>query len=227
MQSLNATIQTGACKIGDHTYAIAYATIPKSSNPKNDDAFSLRDGDDRISILVADGATGAGFGDIASSALKSYFDSAFDPKLTARQIKSFLIDADSVVRAACSGAADGADTTGIVLTIGDGKIEGASAGDSQAFIYGASTHELTANQRRRPRIGNGGYAQDFTSLIAPGDVLVIATDGLWNRISSEEVGRICLDTAGADQTVAKLLNRSRTSDGKLDDDVTIVCIVCS
>ncbi|MDW9478873.1 SpoIIE family protein phosphatase [Sinorhizobium meliloti] len=112
----------------------------------------------------------------------------------------------------------------MVLSLLDGRIEGASAGDSQAVVFGSSTYELTAKQRRKPRIGNGAYAEDFTGRIATGDVLVVATDGLWNRVKLDHVSKAVLSASGMDQAVAKLISMAKTSSGKFDDDVSVVCV---
>ena len=197
---------------------------PSRGPEKNDDVISIKEQDGEVSLLVADGASGFGFGDVASQALANYFQTSFDPQASSRKAKRFLIEADEAVREACAGDAEGADTTGIVLSLLDGRIEGASAGDSQAIVFGTSTYELTGKQRRKPRIGNGAYAEDFTGRIAQGDVLVVATDGLWNRVKLDHVSKAVLTATGMDQAVAKLVAMAKTSSGNFDDDVSVVCI---
>ncbi|MBY3433281.1 SpoIIE family protein phosphatase [Rhizobium laguerreae] len=222
--SQSAEITSNVLNSSGRSFSIAYASIAKTASSKNDDVISLKARDGEVSILVADGATGFGFGDLAAQALADYFQSSYEPQATSRKAKRFLIDADEAVRRACAGEAEGAETTGIVLSLLNGRIEGASAGDSQAIVFGPSTYELTGKQRRKPRIGNGAYAEDFTGRIAAGDVLVVATDGLWNRVKLDHVSKAVLTASGLDQAVAKLLSMAKTSSGKFDDDVSVVCV---
>lgn len=210
----------------DRRYELALASERKSSSKKNDDVISAEMKDGKLVILVADGATGFGFGHVASQSLSNHVAEKLDPTLSARQMKAFLLEADSAVKTSCAGDAEGADTTAVLLTISNSRIEGASVGDSQAILFGASHCDLTYSQRKRPRLGNGGYPQDFTSRIAVGDYLVVATDGLWNRLDLDEVGRICIASNGPDRAVAKLLAYSRTVDGGYDDDISIACVHC-
>ncbi|MCV9963643.1 SpoIIE family protein phosphatase [Pararhizobium sp. BT-229] len=220
----SAEITSGVFQSGEHTYQVAHASVTKSGSRKNDDVISIKEQDGEVSLLVADGASGFGFGDVASQALANYFHTSFESQASSRKAKRFLIEADEAVRRACAGDAEGADTTGIVLSLLDGRIEGASAGDSQAIVFGTSTYELTGKQRRKPRIGNGAYAEDFTGRIAQGDVLVVATDGLWNRVKLDHVSKAVLAASGMDQAVAKLVAMAKTSSGNFDDDVSVVCV---
>jgi serine/threonine protein phosphatase PrpC len=222
--SKSTEITSGVFQSGDHSYHIAHISVAKSASLKNDDVISIKQHVGDVSILVADGASGFGFGDVASQALANYFQTSFDPQASSRVAKRFLVEADQVVRTACVGDAEGSDTTGIVISLLEGRIEGASAGDSQAIIFGTSIHELTGKQRRRPRIGNGAYAEDFTGRMAKGDVLVIATDGLWNRVKLEHISKAVLTASGMDQAVAKLVAMAKTSSGNFDDDVSVVCV---
>jgi serine/threonine protein phosphatase PrpC len=224
MSNTAAEITSGVFNSGGQSYAVAYASATKSASSKNDDIISLKEQDGEVSVLLADGATGFGFGHLAAQALADYFQSSYESQATSRKAKRFLIEADEAVRQACADEAEGADTTGIVLSLLDGRIEGASAGDSQAIVFGSSTYELTGKQRRKPRIGNGAYAEDFTGRIAAGDVMVVATDGLWNQVKLDHVSKAVLTASGLDQAVAKLLAMAKTSAGKFDDDVSVVCV---
>jgi serine/threonine protein phosphatase PrpC len=222
--SNTAEITSGVFNSNGQAYAVAYASATKSAAPKNDDRIAIKELDGEVSILLADGATGFGYGHLAAQALSDYFQSSFEAQATSRKAKRFLIDADFAVRQACAAEAEGADTTGIVLSLLDGRIEGASAGDSQAIVFGSSTYELTDKQRRKPRIGNGAYAEDFTGRIAAGDVMVVASDGLWNQVKLDHVAKAVLTANGLDQAVAKLLAMAKTSTGKFDDDVSVICV---
>lgn len=227
MHDVTSNVRTASLKTSSHQLDVASISIAHGTGQKNDDTVYHTLTRDRLTLLVADGATGFGYGDVASKALRDFVTADFDPSMTSRQMKSFLLDADTAVRHACQADAEGADTTGILMTVHEDKIEGASAGDSQAFIFGNSTCELTSSQRRRPRIGNGGYPQDFTGRITPGDVLVVATDGLWNRLDQKDVGRICLSASDARQAVEQLTSAARTTSGTFDDDISIICVKCS
>nr|WP_250807847.1 SpoIIE family protein phosphatase [Neorhizobium tomejilense] len=219
-----AQITSGVFKSGEVSYEFAHASVRKSNASKNDDTVVVLPKADELAVLVADGATGFGMGNVASGALGKYFASNFETPNTARKSKRFLIDADNAVRLACVDGAEESDTTGIVLSVSSSGIEGASAGDSQAIIFGVTTCELTAKQRRRPRIGNGAYPEEFTARLAPGDVLVLATDGLWNMVKQESVGKTALSAEGVDQAVAKLIASARNSAGNYSDDVSVVCV---
>lgn len=110
MQS--AEITSGVFKSGGNSFSIAYASAAKSSSSMNDDVISLKERGDGLSLLVADGASGFGFGHIASQALSAYFQTSFEVLASSRKAKRFLIEADEAVRQACSGEAEGADQPG-------------------------------------------------------------------------------------------------------------------
>jgi serine/threonine protein phosphatase PrpC len=217
-------ITSGVFKSGANTYRYAHASVRKTGAPKNDDVVLAIERDDELAIALGDGATGFGFGDVAARAFGAFFLSDFESPNTARKSKRFLIDADTAVRAACEGTADGADTTAIVLSVSAAGIQGASVGDSQAVIFGTSVCDLTVRQRRRQRLGNGSYPEEFTARLTSGDVLVMASDGLWNMVRLENVGKTALAADGMDQAVHKLLVAARNSVGDYGDDVSVFCL---
>jgi serine/threonine protein phosphatase PrpC len=221
MASKTSTIDNGTITLDGGNYEFALFSVAKTLAAKNDDTLATKSSATAVSFLLADGATGFGTGHLASRALGVYFEESFAPGSSGKTAKSFLAGADDVVRR----VADGGDTTGIVLSVSRREISGASAGDSEAWIFGsAGPCELTNTQRRRPRIGNGAYPQDFKGVIAEGDVLVVASDGLWNSVSQARVSEIVLEARGLDQACAALIAESRGQAGDHDDDVSVILL---
>lgn len=142
-------------------------------------------GDDRIAVrlladgstllALADGATGMGYGYLAAEA---FID------VCLAQIQGFPVENDtlSTVFAISEGLisrlARECDTTGILCVVRGADYVLASVGDSGAWsLHQGQLVELTAGQRRKPRIGSGSLQPSIRRGTLPGP-LVLASDGL-------------------------------------------------
>lgn len=110
-------------------------------------------------------------------------------------LASPLLDPDSLVGAILTAdhdiAAAGLDAqvSGVVFTVQDGCVSGASAGDCEAWFVpddGSKPIELSADQYRRPRIGDTPVPVPFRKVGLPRGLIVSGSDGLWvNAVRSE------------------------------------------
>lgn len=160
---------------GGWRYHISSSIIsPKPS--EGDDRILIRHWqDESILVLLADGATGVGFGALAAECfIKVMSDHVTNFSRASVDIVHGLHAADRQI----AGFAHPCDTTGVVLLVNGDNYMCASVGDSSAFMEASSgVVELTLGQRRKPRIGSG--IQD--PVVATGTIsgtLLVATDGL-------------------------------------------------
>jgi serine/threonine protein phosphatase PrpC len=168
---------------------------------------------------VADGAGGTGSGGAASSRLiefatkhgaasTDWFDTllAFDDELSAR--------------------GSGGQTTGVIAFVhGDGRIEGASVGDSVAWLISSAGEltDLTAHQRRKPLLGSGEALPVVFDANPCGGRLLLATDGLVNYARVDRIRALAMQGSAA-QAAAALVDCVRLPTGVLQDDVAVVVV---
>ena len=116
------------------------------------------------------------------------------------------------------------ESTGVLVVVRDGKVFGASVGDSGAWALTTDAiFDLTGRQRRKPRLGSGsaepiGFGPSFCN-----DRLVVASDGLLKYAPRDRIRRVAfiddIDTA-ADELIAA----RRLPAGGLQDDVAFVIV---
>lgn len=193
---------------------------------------SAHPGDDRVGcrkmgsfalFYLADGATGVGLGGLAADAfVDAMEDVEYRDVCRPRDCASCLQEVDEDVRIKTRG--DG-DTTGILVVSDGRKLWGASAGDSMAWLFGQTTTEITGHQRKKPRIGSGATPVAFGGFVAPGDTVVLGSDGLWSFLPLEVIERVVRSPGSARDSVAALetLVRQR-SNGALEDDFSAIVI---
>lgn len=210
----NSTISTGRI-------AAAAGSAKKTNARKNDDVHAIKINGKGIAILVGDGATGIGFGDRASSILKELFEKNFEAVTSPQEALDMLVGADHAISMSLMGDAD---TTGIIMSVTENRVFGASAGDSAAFIFGKRIVDITKNQRRKPRIGNGAHPIPFAEQLLPGEILVVASDGLWNAVSMDLVRDTIQNSPNVETLVQTLLSISKDANSTYQDDVTVVCV---
>jgi serine/threonine protein phosphatase PrpC len=152
-------------------------------------------------IRVADGAGGVSHGGFAAQSVVD----AVPPE--GRDWEAWLVDLEPALA--------GGQTTAVVMTIDGGSITGASVGDSIAWLVPGGT--LTANQQRKPLLGDGAVPIGFRGSLR--GTLLVATDGLWRYAPREAIER-CAQLpdleAAADALVALVQ--------PLQDDVAVVLV---
>lgn len=110
----------------------------------------------------------------------------------------------------------------------DGGIVGASAGDCEAWLFadGLAT-ELTADQRKKPLLGEGRAIPVGFQATAAACTLLVATDGLWKYASRIHIADVAAFRP-RDEAAAALVDFSRLKSGVLQDDIALavreVCV---
>lgn len=114
----------------------------------------------------------------------------------------------------------------VVVEVGhDGRIVGASAGDCEAWLLSkdGSSADLTERQFRKPLMGEGRVmAMGFEADAKPGDLLIVATDGLWRHSSRMRIRELVARRTPIVEVADELVELARRTTGKLQDDVAIV-----
>jgi serine/threonine protein phosphatase PrpC len=116
----------------------------------------------------------------------------------------------------------GGETTAVVLRIEGELVEGASVGDSGAWVVDAEgIVELTDAQQRKPLVGAGGRPVGFVGELGAASTLVVASDGLLRYANAADIARVAQD-ASLERAAAALIELVRLPSGGLQDDVAIV-----
>ena len=176
-------------------------------------------------VVVADGAGGLAGGARAAERLVELLREAadtpgFDPHRSEAWVE-VLASADLELEADPAAG----ETTAVVVALAEGLVVGASCGDSGAWVVqpGAWVDDLTARQRRRPRLGTG--AAFPVPFARPGlaGTLVVGTDGLFNYPRSEKIAAAVVgdDLDGAARALIQIV---RLPGGGLQDDVGVVLV---
>lgn len=110
-------------------------------------------------------------------------------------------------------------TTAMMAVIHEGRIRGASVGDTKAWLV-ESGRELTARQEAKPLLGSGAAFPIAFDVPLDGTLLV-ATDGLWKYARWTEVAHIA-SAPDLDEAAARLVALVRLPAGDVQDDVCVV-----
>ncbi len=207
--------------MSNFNYAIA---IEAYANRLEDRAQVLPVNKDVTVIAVADGVGGRAGGAAAAEAVmqlalvaaaKSQSGSA-PPSASA-----WCALLESFDRTAASDDMVG-ETTAVVATLSAGQIQGASVGDSAAWLVGKNQiRDVTAGQSRKPFLGAGQAI--VTPFAAPlgADTLLIATDGLFKYADRQTIASLARNT-DLDAAAKSLIDAVRLRSGGLQDDVAVV-----
>ena len=178
-------------------------------------------------VVVADGAGGiAGGGAAADLVLRVVAEAIAQPgfnPFSPAAWTELLIAADGlVVRDREAG-----ETTCVVVAVrDDGRIVGASVGDSGAVVVAVDGRidELTEGQHRKHRLGGGRAAPVLFGRPDLDGVLVIATDGLFNYARPEVIAQVVATHEDLDATGQALVEVVRLPSGSFMDDVALVLV---
>jgi len=184
----------------------------------NEDRLEVFCCGNRWTIAVADGAGGtSGGASAASHAVSAAAAFGCTPRDSSAWC-SFLTDLDKQLDVTPSAG----ETTLVVLQVAGGFVQGASVGDSAAWIVTASdVVDLTRRQRRKPLLGSGAAAPAPVDRCALAGRLVVATDGLFNYVASDKV--IALSSLSpVEAAVDALIQEARLPNGTLQDDIALV-----
>ena len=208
---------------------------PGRSGPNEDAALVVALGPDTGVLAVADGAGGQAGGAFASRTAVEHLQRALVSEgttTTRERILSGIEAANDALLAQGSGAA----TTLVVLELGEGRVRPYVVGDSQVLLLGragtlrylSAPHspvgyavrsgliDESAAMQHLDRhlvsnvIGLEGMAVEVAAPLplASGDTLLVASDGLFDNLSTEEIA-LQLGAGGPEEATAALAAASR------------------
>lgn len=195
-------------------------------------------------FAVADGVGGMGSGQHASrAAIETLLDSYYDPELDdedpRERIVAAIQDAHESVLArirAFDGRSIGTTLVGVVV-LASGRTFTFNVGDSRVYrLRGDGIDQLTADHSAvDPAAGQGGNAkltayvgqprpivphvkeQDF----APGDTLVICSDGLWGLVEPDKIAAV-VRAMPPENAVKRLVEQVYANGAR--DNVTVMIV---
>jgi serine/threonine protein phosphatase PrpC len=174
---------------------------------------------DELFIVIADGAGGTPGGGSASDALVAAVSDEIQragDSFDSRRWANVFCETDAKLAGRLSG-----ETTGVLVVLGARGLVGVSAGDSEAWVVGAtSIDDLTLHQQRT-RVGSGRVAAVAFHRQALDGILVVGTDGLFKYSAPEVIAAIVRVNAPA-EAARRLSELVRLSSGRLWDDVAVV-----
>jgi serine/threonine protein phosphatase PrpC len=192
-------------------------TIEEAARGRGEDRLAVVRMADRTVFAVADGAGGVVAGATAAEAV---CDAVVEQcrRGVPRSWSEWLTQLDRRMPRAGLAAAV------VVEVRHDGGIVGASAGDCCAWmIAGYLVTDLTANQQRRPLLGEGKAVPVDFDVEAPACMLVVATDGLWKFASRARIVRAST-LRPLESAATALVEGARLGGGSLQDDVAIAIV---
>lgn len=193
---------------------VAWIVATPKEKDRCDDRVALTRFPDRALLLLADGATGVGYGGLAADV----FVKTLKVCGSAHGLESGFLRADREIR----NAEIEGDTTGIALYWIADRLTCCSVGDSEAWAFPSSEapFEITCSQVRKPRIGNG--ARPVTTNMDPTfqGVVICGSDGFWRWSDPGTIGHQ-ISAMPPEQIPSILLANLVERLGTLDDDVSI------
>lgn len=168
----------------------------------------------RTVIVVADGAGGVGYGEMAAQSVVEEVQREHARIHSADQWAELLRQIDCRISLG--------ESTAVVVDVRPYGIAGASVGDSQAWIVrGENIVKLTQHQKRKPLLGSGS-AIPVPFMHAPLDgLLLVATDGFYNYADLYQFRRMLVE-ADFWSIPRRCVEMVRLSSGELSDDVGII-----
>ena len=169
---------------------------------------------DGVLIALADGAGGTGGG---AEAAQAVVDRVAESAASGSNWSLVLEEIDQD-RARLYGW----ESTAIVIFVTPAGVEGASVGDSGAWVIrGTEIEDLTARQVRKPLVGAGCTPSAIRGGTLGGGTLLVASDGLLKYAKPSDISRIA---GGTDlpEVARALIELVRLRSGQLQDDVSIV-----
>ena len=179
--------------------------------------------DDVLAVALADGAGGMAAGDRAADAAVEVLSAEGVAVWLATDGLAASARLDALDRR-LARSAHGGQCTAVLVGIGEGRVVGASVGDSGVWCGDRTTrHDLTRAQQHKPLLGDGGAtAVAFSAAFAGGRVLV-ASDGLFHYAPGDQIWEVAM-TGTVSEAVARLVALVRLPGGSLCDDLSIALI---
>jgi len=115
-------------------------------------------------------------------------------------------------------------TTALVAAVGNGTVEGASVGDSEAWLISdGDYHVLTEHQNRKPLIGSRSCRPVAFGPVSMNGTLVLGSDGLFKYCKLERLLSIARSVS-IDAMPQQFLESVRLPSGRIQDDFSV--LVC-
>lgn len=201
-------------------FSIATLTFPAHGG---DDRLAVRQFDDRVVLVVADGAGGRrGGADAAQFACERIMSQAADSFGSARDWADRL----KIIDRQLTDSDHGGQTALLVAEVWNGRVCGASVGDSEAWAVDRRRDpiDLTDGQPRRPLVGTGAARpKPFGPVELDGRRLLLASDGLFRFATKKSLLHKAQWTV-VSRAPSLLTDLVRLRNGELQDDVAV--IVC-
>ena len=191
---------------------------------KREDARPGR-GEDRVEVIplkgrtvvvVADGAGGvAGGAAAAESICKAVVDQCH---------RDIVVDWTRCLANVDHQMSVGLAAAVVVEVRDDGSVVGASVGDCEAWTFeGGIAHNLTADQLRKPLLGEGKALPVGFETHVKECSLLVATDGLWKYLDRALIAKAAA-LRPLEEASKVLIEGVRMKSGALQDDVAIALI---
>ena len=116
----------------------------------------------------------------------------------------------------------GGETTAVVACVTEGRILGASVGDSELWLIHSDSHTvITEHQRRKPLLGSGEAMPVFFDLPWTGGTLLAGSDGLFKYADARRIQALA-SSPDLSASARELAALPRLASGGLPDDVGLV-----
>ena len=201
----------------------------------NEDSFLI---DKALGLLiVADGMGGYDFGEVASALAVRAIRDAAASAARSRNLEGFIQSANVLIREKARdypGHA-GMGTTVVAVLADERSLTVGHVGDSRCYLFRrgilsrlTQDHSLAQkSQGLRHILTRAVGADEMVQVdvsrrpVRPGDVLLLATDGLTTMVGDEEIGRILRENPSVSGAAAALVERARRAGGS--DNITVIC----
>jgi serine/threonine protein phosphatase PrpC len=172
--------------------------------------------------VVCDGAGGVPGAADAADLVSDYLVHIAPPPREGT--RAFLVDVIAWIDKSPLLAATAGLTTALVVVVSDGTVQGASVGDSEAWLV-SDTGELvlTENQNRKPLVGSRRCVPVAFGPVALSSTLVLGSDGLFKYCPREALLTI-VRSLDIDAVPESLLRATQLPSGRLQDDFAV--LVC-
>lgn len=196
-------------------------SLVQPAGVRGDDRVAHKSASNRDLLVVCDGAGGVGGSGDAADIVTQHF-MAYFPLDGLVSLRAVLVTAIEWLDRSAMLPASGGLTTVLVVMVSDGMIEGASVGDSEAWLMSDDdVVELTERQSRRPLVGSRRCTPSAFGPTPLDGTLVLGTDGLFKYCPRNTLLSIARGP-NLDEIPQRLLEASALPNGRLQDDFGVV-----
>jgi PPM family protein phosphatase len=167
-------------------------------------------------LILADGAGGLGDGEAAADFVIHKVSTSGVRSID--ECKSLLSHLDIELEVV-------GQATTVIAIISNGKIFGASVGDSGAWLVGKTTYtDLTDAQIQKPLLGSGrAYPVGFGPYDVRENKIILASDGLFKYVPHNTILSLVRNT-NINELAVKLTDAARLPSGALQDDIAVILV---